>query len=163
MSTHACPCLSGKTYAECCEPIIKGVTLAETPEALMRSRYSAYAEHEIDWLRESLEKSQRGEFDEKSVEEWSRNAEWMGIEIRQTRTEEEKNVGWVEFVAKFKQNGVTRDHHELGEFRRQNGKWYFFDGRAIKPETVRKTTPDVGRNDPCPCGSGKKFKKCCGA
>ena len=32
-----------------------------------------------------------------------------------------------------------------------------------KPETFVKTGPDVGRNDPCPCGSKKKFKKCCAA
>jgi len=32
-----------------------------------------------------------------------------------------------------------------------------------KPQTFVKTGPDVGRNDPCPCGSGKKYKKCCGA
>ncbi|MFP4657396.1 MAG: preprotein translocase subunit SecA [Desulfonatronovibrionaceae bacterium] len=31
-----------------------------------------------------------------------------------------------------------------------------------KPETVRRSSPKVGRNDPCPCGSGKKYKKCCG-
>jgi len=32
-----------------------------------------------------------------------------------------------------------------------------------KPKTFVKSEPEVGRNDPCPCKSGKKFKKCCGA
>ncbi|MCB1903860.1 MAG: SEC-C domain-containing protein, partial [Gammaproteobacteria bacterium] len=32
-----------------------------------------------------------------------------------------------------------------------------------KPKTEVHAGPKVGRNDPCPCGSGKKFKKCCGA
>jgi len=32
---------------------------------------------------------------------------------------------------------------------------------TLKGETFRKNYTDVGRNDPCPCGSGKKFKKCC--
>jgi preprotein translocase subunit SecA len=36
------------------------------------------------------------------------------------------------------------------------------DARAIKQETVTRQTPRVGRNDPCPCGSGKKYKKCHG-
>ena len=162
MTAEICPCQSGKSYAECCEPIIRGTTLAATPEALMRSRYTAYAKQEISWLRDSLEKTQRGDFDEKSVEQWSRESEWIGIEIRQTRTEEEKNVGWVEFNARFKQNGVTRDHHELGEFRKVDGKWFFYDGRGIKPAPFKHEKPQVGRNDPCPCGSGKKFKKCCG-
>lgn len=35
-------------------------------------------------------------------------------------------------------------------------------GRPAQPTTVRRTQPKVGRNDPCPCGSGKKYKKCCG-
>jgi preprotein translocase subunit SecA len=30
-------------------------------------------------------------------------------------------------------------------------------------KTVRREEPKVGRNDPCPCGSGKKYKKCHGA
>ncbi len=32
-----------------------------------------------------------------------------------------------------------------------------------KVETIRRDEPKVGRNDPCPCGSGKKYKKCCGS
>ena len=36
-------------------------------------------------------------------------------------------------------------------------------GAPTGPVTVRRTQPKVGRNDPCPCGSGKKYKRCCGA
>jgi preprotein translocase subunit SecA len=36
-------------------------------------------------------------------------------------------------------------------------------GQPAKPTTVRRSQPKVGRNDPCPCGSGKKYKRCCGA
>jgi SEC-C motif-containing protein len=163
MANDLCPCGSGKAYCDCCEPIIKKMTLAPSPEALMRSRYTAYAKHEIAWLKDSLEATQRDDFDEPSVEAWSRESEWLGIEIKQTKTEEEKNIGWVEFVARFKQGNITRNHHELGEFHKVGGAWYFYDGRAVKQETVRHQGPDVGRNDPCPCGSGKKYKKCCGA
>ncbi|HRT40905.1 MAG TPA: SEC-C metal-binding domain-containing protein [Phycisphaerae bacterium] len=35
-------------------------------------------------------------------------------------------------------------------------------GEAAKPQTIRRETPRVGRNEPCPCGSGKKYKQCCG-
>ncbi len=163
MSQDLCPCGSGKKYEDCCEPIIQQKVLAPTPEILMRSRYTAYAKHEIKWLKDSLEPSQRTDFDEKSVDNWSRESEWLGIEIRETKTEEEKNIGWVEFIAKFKQGNITRNHHELGEFHKVGGAWFFFDGRAVKPSTVHKTSPEIGRNDPCPCGSGKKYKKCCGA
>jgi SEC-C motif-containing protein len=157
-----CPCGSGKTYAECCLPILNRTQLAESPEALMRSRYAAYAVHDISWLRDSLEEASRKDFDERGAAPWSNGAEWMGLEIKSAKTDESAGKGFVEFVAKFKQQGVTREHHEMAEFRRVKDEWFFHDGRPILPATVHKTTPSVGRNDPCPCGSGKKYKKCCG-
>jgi SEC-C motif-containing protein len=161
MTDEICPCGSGKNYSECCEPIIKKKILADSPEALMRSRYSAYAKEEIFWLRDSLEEKQRKDFDEKGARQWSKQAEWMGLSIIQSKMDEENNSGLVEFAAKYKQGGVAREHREVSEFVRKNGEWLLNEGRMIKPETVRKEQT-VGRNDPCPCGSGKKFKKCCG-
>jgi len=164
MSTNTCPCGSNQDYAACCEPIISGQKLAASPEHLMRSRYSAYAKQEISWLKDSLEESQRGDFDEKSVSEWAASSEWLGLQI--VRTEKggpEDTTGLVEFIARFKQGDATREHHELGEFRKVNKAWYFYDGRAVKPAPFKHEKPQVGRNDPCTCGSGKKFKKCCGA
>lgn len=158
-----CSCGSGLTLGECCAPIMEGSVVAATPEALMRSRYTAYAVGAIDWLKESLDPSQRGDFDEKAVETWSRNSEWMGLEIRRTEADDTTGKGLVEFIARFKADGVIRNHHELGEFRKANGKWYFLDGKGIKPEPIRHVGPVVGRNDPCTCGSGKKYKKCCGS
>jgi len=43
-----CPCESGKEYDACCGPIINGSQAARTAEALMRSRYSAYAKGAVD-------------------------------------------------------------------------------------------------------------------
>ncbi len=163
MTTELCPCGSNKSYSECCEPIIRGTSLAQSPEALMRSRYTAYAKHDMAWLKDSLEESQRGDFDEKSVSEWSQGSEWLGLEVRRCENAPDGKKGFVEFIARFKQQGVTREHHELGEFHNVDGKWFFYDGRGIKPAPFKHEKPQVGRNDPCPCGSGKKFKKCCGA
>ena len=43
---------------------------------------------------------------------------------------------------------------------------YFREHRQVKPgahrSEPRHSAAKVGRNDPCPCGSGKKYKKCCG-
>ena len=161
MTDEICPCNSGKLYSECCEPIIKKNVPADNPEALMRSRYSAYVKGEIFWLRDSLEAQQRKDFDEKSARQWSGHSQWMGLSIIQSKIDEENNKGWVEFSAKYKQNGVAREHHEISEFVRKNGEWLLTEGRMVKPEPVRKEQV-VGRNDPCPCGSGKKYKKCCG-
>jgi len=162
MSDEICPCGSGKSYATCCEPIIKKTALASSPEVLMRSRYTAYAKKEILWLRDSLEEKQRKDFDEKGARQWSERSEWIGLEIIKSKTDEEHNTGVVEFSAKFKQDGVVREHHEISEFVRKNNEWLLTEGSLVKPEPVRKEQT-VGRNDPCPCGSGKKYKKCCGA
>jgi SEC-C motif-containing protein len=161
MIDEICPCGSGKKYSECCEPIIKRNVLADNAEALMRSRYSAYAKEEILWLRDSLEEKQRKNFDEKGARQWSKQSEWIGLNIIQSKIDEENNSGFVEFAAKYKQDGVIREHREVSEFVRKNGEWLLTEGHMIKPETVRKEQA-TGRNDPCPCGSGKKFKKCCG-
>ena len=164
MTTELCPCGSNLAYSECCEPIIRETKLASTPEALMRSRYTAFAKQEVAWLKDSLEPSQRNDFDEPAVIEWSNKSEWLGLDIRRLeKGGPNDSVGFVEFVATFKQEGVQRDHHELGEFRKVDGRWYFYDGKSVKPAPFRNEKPQVGRNDPCPCGSGKKFKKCCGA
>ena len=161
MSDEICPCGSGKNYGLCCEPIIKKTALACDPEALMRSRYSAYVKKEIFWLRDSLEEKQRKDFDEKGARQWSERSEWISLNIIRSKIDEENNTAWVEFSAKYKQNGVAREHHEVSEFIRKNGEWTLTEGRMVKPEPVRKEQT-LGRNEPCPCGSGKKYKKCCG-
>ncbi|EAX7120348.1 hypothetical protein AIW16_22500, partial [Salmonella enterica] len=65
---------------------------------------------------------------------------------------EAENTGYVSFIARFSEQGKTGAIIERSRFIKENGQWYYIDG----------TRPQLGRNDPCPCGSGKKFKKCCG-
>lgn len=69
----------------------------------------------------------------------------------------------VEFKARFKNDGLEQTHHEISRFRFDDGEkcWYYVDGKNI--QTPVKAEPKIGRNDPCSCGSGKKYKKCCGA
>jgi len=127
----------------------------------MRSRYSAYVKGEIPWLKDSLEENSQKDFDEKAARDWSKEAEWLNLTIVNSKTDEKKGTGQVEFIAKYKQAGVTAEHHELSDFVRKNNNWYFTKGRTVKHDPVRKEQT-AGRNDPCPCGSGKKYKKCCG-
>ncbi len=70
--------------------------------------------------------------------------------------------GTVEFVASYKLQKMKIDHRERATFTKDDGKWYFVDGVELKGPPIRRTEPRVGRNDPCPCGSGKKYKKCHG-
>jgi SEC-C motif-containing protein len=162
--TGLCPCSSGLSYDACCEPLINGTGNAATPEALMRSRYCAYVLQNIPYLARTLHPSQRNDFDEDGATRWSRESQWLGLEIVGTpETSPGDQTGTVEFKVHYTRDGVTQVHHELSEFRRSDGTWYFSDGKLVGNPQIRRAIPKVGRNDPCPCGSGRKYKKCCGA
>ena len=161
--TNPCPCHSGKTFAECCEPYITGKSHAPGPEALMRSRYTAYATQNMPYLLETLHPGQRRDYDEAGAKVWASESEWEGLEIVNASTDTtNSNNGVVEFRATYRRNGAQQVHHELAEFRKSGNTWYFFDGKMVGPGQFTRESPKTGRNDPCPCGSGKKFKKCCG-
>ena len=158
-----CPCGSGKAYGECCEPIIKGKTKAPTAEALMRARYSAYEKHEIDFIINSCEEGDGiAEIDKQATEDWSRQAQWNGLKIIRTEKGTEKDdEGVVEFTADYTMKQMHDVHHEISAFKKINGEWKYVAGNVL-PTTVVRVGEKVGRNDPCPCGSGKKYKQCCG-
>ena len=159
-----CHCGSGQPYSDCCEPFVSGVAVAPSAEALMRSRYSAYVEHAVDYLGETLHPAHRSDWDREATRRWAEAAQWLGLEIVSTEAGQPGDAeGWVEFVATFNEKGGQRRHHERSRFRFDEGRWYYIDGGLPKPQTQRHEGPKVGRNDPCPCGSGKKYKKCCGA
>jgi len=161
--TIPCPCGSGLSYAECCGPLLSGTGAASGPEALMRSRYTAYTLQDMPYLARTLHPGQRGDYDEAGAEKWARESEWEGLEIIRVETDSSTpDRGKVEFRARYRQKGKRLEHHELAEFRKSGGAWYFYDGKLVGPGQFRRDAPKVGRNDPCPCGSGRKYKKCCG-
>jgi SEC-C motif-containing protein len=150
-------------YAECCGPLISGKKQAETAEQVMRARYSAYVMKEMGYLLTTLHPDQRHDYDEKSSRDWAERAEWHGIEIHETlKGGPEDSTGQVEFTVSFTEGGRKQDHHERSTFAKADGNWYFETGKVLLPKQVVRSTPKAGRNDPCSCGSGKKFKKCCG-
>jgi len=159
-----CPCQSGKEYDACCGPLISGRETAATAEVVMRARYSAFAKGEVEYLKQSLHPGYRADYDPVSTKQWADNSEWLKLEIVNTSGGgKDDEQGTVEFIATYRQKDVTLEHHEIAEFSRHNGIWYYTDGKIVTPGTVRHQGPKVGRNDPCPCGSGKKYKKCCGS
>jgi len=156
-----CPCGSGSDYAACCEPIITGKKLAETAEQLMRARYSAHVKVEIDFLYDSTHPDHREGYDHKGTRTWAEESDWYGLEIHEaTQGGPKDKQGEVEFTARFRDKDGLRNHHERGQFERKGKKWLFTEGNMVKPKPMSVTK--VGRNDPCPCGSGSKYKKCCG-
>ncbi len=172
-----CYCGSKNKFENCCEPLLKLAQHASTAEKLMRSRYSAFVTKNIKYLKNTLASESRSDFDEKSTKEWADQAEWLGLEILSTTEgQESDSKGTVEFMAKYKVNNEVLEHHEVAHFSKDSkGIWYFVDGDGHthkegeththhkKVETFQREGDKVGRNEPCPCGSGKKYKKCCAA
>lgn len=160
---QSCPCCSGKSFSSCCEPILTAKSPALTAEALMRSRYTAYAVKAIDYLLASTHHEYRDRVDTAFIQAWADKAQWLGLDIVKTENGQAGDLeGIVEFIASYEENGQALKHHELGFFKKVKGAWYYYKGKMIHSENTEKKAPKIGRNDPCPCGSTKKFKKCCG-
>lgn len=142
-----CPCGSGNNYQQCCHPCHAG-TAADTPEALMRSRFSAFVMNDADYLLATWHP------DTRPVElDLSESPEWVSLQI--LSASEQITVGQVHFRAIYRIGSGWGYLEEQSSFSKENGRWFYREGKtsegALKP----------GRNNPCPCGSGRKFKACC--
>ena len=158
-----CPCKSGRNFDECCAPVIAGERKAASAEELMRARYSSYVTGDVKFLFTSATKEVQEEFDEAASAAWSAQAHWHGLEIIRTEAGGEgDDEGVVEFRALYTANGEFCNHHEVSRFVREKDGWKFADGELVGEKPIVREEPKVSRNDPCPCGSGKKYKKCCG-
>ncbi len=153
-----CTCGSGRDFDHCCGPILAGEP-AETAEALLRSRYTAFATADTDYLVDTLTPDIRDSFDRIEAESTAAEAKWQSLEIRNVTGGDA--AATIEFVARFSLRGETRIHHELSQFRREDGRWLCAGGQ-MNPKPPPVQVLKIGRNEPCSCGSGKKFKKCCG-
>ena len=157
-----CPCGSGRELDVCCQPIIDGQTLAPTAEALMRARYTAHSLGRYKFLTESTHPEFRDDVSPKEIEEWSSLMAWEGLEILDARDGgPEDETGEVDFVARYSVDGVQQEMREDAFFRKEGEHWYYVEGTVHGKEPMRRVQPKIGRNDMCPCGSGKKYKKCC--
>ena len=165
-----CPCriLDTKkaTLEECCGPFLKGSKKAPTAVAMMRSRYSAYVVKNIDYIDATQINEKNETFNKEEALKWAESSEWMGLEVKRTQKgEANDDTGVVEFIAHYKDkaSGTELRHHETSLFKKENDGWKFKEGNIHGAQPVKRIDPKVGRNDPCHCGSGKKFKKCHGA
>ncbi len=158
-----CPCGSQQSYDLCCEPIITFKNKATTAEQLMRGRYTAYVKGAVDFILQTTLEEKRKECDEKAIRSWSQNSVWHQLVILDTsKGTGEHTEGMVEFTAHFTEGGIKKNLHEKAVFKKIDDQWYYVDGEIQKSKPFIRTENKQSRNDPCPCGSGKKFKKCCG-
>ena len=122
--SDACPCGSGQPFAACCERLIAGTAAAASAEALMRSRYSAYALQREDYLLASWHPSTRPAALDLASELPPR---WLGLEIKRHQQIDPTHAV-VEFVARYKINGRAHRLYETSRFVREGGQWYYVDG-----------------------------------
>ena len=161
---QTCPCGSDLTLDACCGRYLRGEQQPATAEMLMRARYSAYVLADVDYIVNTHDPKTVHEVDRAQTEAWAKSSKWLGLEIvSKERGGTDDSDGVVEFVARYLLGGGVQTHRERALFRKHEGRWVFVDGQLVKAEPVRRSGPDVGRNDPCHCGSGKKFKRCHGA
>ncbi|WP_266100646.1 YchJ family protein [Marinobacter sp. F3R08] len=142
-----CPCGHGKTYAECCQPLHHGQP-ASSPEALMRSRYAAFVLGLADYLRATWHDSTRPET--LSLED---SPDWTLLQI--LNSDQTGDTGSVHFRAIYRVGSGWGFLEENSRFVREQGRWYYLQGETSEGQLK------PGRNDPCPCGSGRKYKACC--
>ncbi|MCK4743006.1 MAG: YchJ family protein [Sulfuriflexus sp.] len=154
-NTSACYCGKDTPFDACCGRIHDDIALADTAESLMRARFSAYSIDNLDFIRQSWHSTTCPS----DVEANEDGFQWLNLEITDTTSSADDNEAEVEFIASYSLNGNEGKLHERSQFARENGQWRYIDGKLKKgaPVSVNK----IGRNEPCPCGSGKKYKRCC--
>ncbi len=164
-ASSLCPCGSGLAVKDCCKPFIQGKSQVATAEQLLRARYTAFALGDIDYIIQTHHSKTVHEIKREEVQEWSASSEWLGLKIVQSEAGTVADTqGSIVFCANFRTRGEEKiqEHWEQSLFEKENGEWKFLDARGIQNGPLRREGPKVGRNDPCSCGSGKKFKKCHG-
>ncbi|SET46932.1 YchJ family protein [Thalassotalea agarivorans] len=154
-----CPCGSGETFEQCCQPIIIGNIIAQSPEALMRSRYSAYATQAVEYIYDTYASVSQQGLTLTSLREWAEQANWVKLEVVNAKSTNDTSLyPTVEFKAYFLLGDQLHLMHEVSNFIQEQDQWKYLDGKIIQDAMLKR----IKRNDPCPCGSGKKFKKCHG-
>lgn len=153
-----CLCGSEKAYEECCGIYHEG-KFAPTPETLMRSRYTAYAMADMDYIVKTMKGKPLQNFEKESVRKWALSVVWRSLSVLKAFQENEK-IGFVEFIAEYFEGDKIKVIHEVSEFHREDEIWYYVDG--VHPKGSLSKSKNVSRNEPCPCGSERKFKNCHG-
>lgn len=155
MPSEPCPCGSSLDYADCCGRYHAGDDSAATAEALMRSRYSAFVRQDADYLLRTWHSDTRPD----TLDFQGQQPEWISLRIlHREGGMADDDDGRVEFVAHYRLNDQPGQLHEISRFVKQDDQWRYVEGMVCNNAGCGK----IGRNSPCPCGSGRKYKRCCG-
>ncbi|HEU4788471.1 MAG TPA: YchJ family metal-binding protein [Flavobacterium sp.] len=124
MTSKKCYCGSQESFESCCDLYISGAQQASTALVLMKSRYSAYATHQADYLLATTHSSERKYYSREEILHWATTNKWQKLEIIAS------TENTVEFMAYFiDSNNVNQVHHEFSTFKKENGSWFYVDGK----------------------------------
>ena len=125
-----CPCGSAQSFEKCCGPYISKQCKPTTPEALMRSRYTAYSQANIGYILRTMSGKALKSFNKKEAIEWAKSADWLGLNIMNIKYKNDF-IGYVEFIARYRLNGIEHIIHERSRFECIVGSWYYVGGRVL--------------------------------
>ncbi|MCG9721167.1 YchJ family protein [Shewanella sp. Isolate7] len=157
MTNPSLPCPCGRSvkdkplsYKECCEPYHLG-SIPPDPESLMRSRYSAFVLKRHQYLIDTHHHDYLNGLSVQILDQ-ENHTHWLALSVNKSSSEQ--NKGMVEFHAWYRAEDGLDAIHEISDFVKQDGRWWYTQGEQLLPKYPK-------RNDPCVCQSGKKFKQCC--
>jgi len=153
LDKNACLCGSQQNYKNCCEPLLLGDKQAETPEQLMRSRFTAYAQKNAKYIYQTYASEKQAENPVKEIKEFATSCRFISLSVIDTNNDGDRGV--VEFKANYFYQNLYCELHERSQFIKEQDQWRYLDGIIFPVADIK-----VGRNDDCPCGSNKKYKKC---
>ena len=146
-----CPCGSKKNFSECCQPIFDDQKNADSPESLMRSRYCAFVMQDLSHVINTWHPTTRPQPTDIHFDK----CKWLGLTIASISRKPDESIGTVTYSARYLYNNCLFIIEECSSFRWENDRWFYYDG------DVRSSNTKIAKNGSCPCGSGKKFKRCC--
>ncbi|MBB1439020.1 YchJ family protein [Shewanella sp. SG41-4] len=145
-----CLCGINLPYDQCCEPYHAGRAVADTPDRLMRSRYSAFVLRQFNYLITTHHPDYLNGLTEQQLAQGE--TQWLGLQVLSSKQQSE--TGEVTFKAWYIEDKHIDAIYECSSFIKKDGLWFYTDGQQMQ-------TRLPGRNDTCICYSGKKFKQCC--
>lgn len=159
-----CPCGNQTAFSYCCEPFISGEKIANSPEKLMRSRYSAYATKQSDYIYNTYAQTTRKLQLIDDIKAWAHDTHWVKLVIHcssqyssVSNKEADLQNPTVEFSAYYFHQQQLFEMRECSNFIKEEAQWRYLDGTVSLHEQVNIPK----RNEPCFCHSSKKFKHCC--
>ncbi len=137
INNKPCPCHSGIKYKKCCRPFHTGAQQVEAPEQLLRSRYSAYAIGEANYIMATTHPDH--EEAQKPEPQWrqelglfARHTTFTSLDIQQQSYTPGEDTGWIVFAAGLEQNGQNASFREKSIFERIDGTWLYASAEELE-------------------------------